>query len=318
MINTSSLPLLFSPYFDDNFQIFFLNICFYDVRFLLINAYFQCQGVTVYKPNEIQADLNETFQAAMCYVILSRVMCIQQLFLLPFDQSKIYCNENAKLEAEKLKENALNRRVTKWDTDVPNIFKISSLNIRSLQKHFIDFQNDLVLQKSDIICIYETWLVQNLEPFDNYHSFYINSKSKGMALLSKLKPEIVEKYEYTMASFIVASYKMFDVISVYKFAEFNQIDEFIEEIAEKLNLSKTIVICGDMNLDLIKHPSNKFTTYLLQLGFNQLVNTSTHILGGIIDHVYFYSPDNAQCTLYDIHPLYYSDHDAVSFLLDVS
>ena len=60
--------------------------------------FFQCQGVTVYKQNEILADLNETFQAAMCYVILSRIMSIQQFVLLPFDQAKMYCNENAKME----------------------------------------------------------------------------------------------------------------------------------------------------------------------------------------------------------------------------
>jgi hypothetical protein len=34
-----------------------------------------------------------------------------------------------------------------------NVYKISSLNIRSLHKHFKDLQNDAVLQKSDIICL---------------------------------------------------------------------------------------------------------------------------------------------------------------------
>ena len=224
-------------------------------------------------------------------------MCIQQLFLLPFDESKIYCNESAKLEAEKLKEKALNRCPSRWDKDEPNVSKISSLNIRSLHKHFKDFQNDAVLQKSDIICIYETWLVEDLELFNDYHKFYINSKSKGVALFSRMKPDNVETYEFTMASIIVASYELYDIISVYKFAEIHQIEEFTLNIVDKLNLSKTVVICGDINLDLIKYPSNKFTNNLKNLGFIQLVNTSTHILGGIIDHVYFYSPQHAKCTL---------------------
>ena len=275
--------------------------------------------MTVHKPNEIQADLNETFQAAMCYVILSRVMCILQLFLLPFDQSKIYCNENAKKEAEKLKEKALNRCKSRWDQDQANVFKITTLNIRSLQKHLEDFQNDAVLQKSDIICINETWLVQTLEEsFQNYYKFYVNAKSKGMAFFSKIKPDWVEKYEYQMASIIIASYQSFDVISVYKFSEHDQIDEFTRKVVDKINLSKTVIVCGDINVDLVKYPSNKFSTCLSNLGFSQLVNTSTHILGGIIDHVYFYSPKQAKCILYKIHPLYYSDHDAVTFLLDMS
>ena len=119
-------------------------------------------------------------------------MCIQQLFLLPFDEKKIYCNESAKLEAAKLKEKALNRCSTRWDKDEPNVFKISPLNIRSLHKHFKDFQNVAFLQKSDIICIYETWLAEDLDLFSNYHKFYINSKSKGVALFSRLKPDNLE------------------------------------------------------------------------------------------------------------------------------
>ena len=74
---------------------------------------FQCQGQTIKKPITIQADLNEAFQAAMCYVILSRIMCLTQLFLLTFDPNKIYCNENAKQEAENIKRRAINKKITK-------------------------------------------------------------------------------------------------------------------------------------------------------------------------------------------------------------
>ena len=39
--------------------------------------------------------MNETFGAAMCYVILSRIMCLKILVLAPFNQAKIYCNKYA-------------------------------------------------------------------------------------------------------------------------------------------------------------------------------------------------------------------------------
>ena len=275
--------------------------------------------MTVYKPNEILADLNETFQAAMCYVILSRIMSIQQLFLLPFDQAKIYCNENAKMEAEKLKDKAINRRLTRWDIEQDDVFKISTLNVRSLQKHLEDFANDSILQKSDIICINETWLVQAMDTsFENFHKFYINAKSKGIALFSKIKPVQIKKYEDEMASVILASYQTFDLIAVYRFSENTQLGQFTNLIHSLLNLSRTIVICGDVNVDLVKYPTNNFSQYLFGLGFIQLVNTPTHIQGGIIDHVYFYSPQQVQCSLFKIHPLYFSDHDAVTFFLDMS
>ena len=150
-----------------------------------------------------------------------------------------------------------------------------------------DFENYAVLQKSDIICIYETWLVQTLDnSLGNYHKFYINAKSKGIALFSKIKPEIVEKYEEESASIIMASYQTFDLIAVYRFSENYQIEDFTSKIISLVNLSRTVVICGDINVDLVKYPNNKFSKRLSGLGFIQLVDTPTHILGGIIDHVY--------------------------------
>ena len=44
-------------------------------------------------PMVIYGDLNETFQAGMVYVILSRIVSISQLYLKKFDEDKIYCNE---------------------------------------------------------------------------------------------------------------------------------------------------------------------------------------------------------------------------------
>jgi hypothetical protein len=89
----------------------------------------RCQGQTIKKPITIQADLNEAFQAAMCYVILSRIV------LLTFDPNKIYCNESAKEEAENIKKRAINKKTTKWESHEPNTVKMSTLNIRSLKKH---------------------------------------------------------------------------------------------------------------------------------------------------------------------------------------
>ena len=96
----------------------------------------------------------------MCYVILSRIVNITQLFLKPFDQKKIYCNEAAKTEVTRIKKESLTKIKTKWDTS--ESIKIASLNIRSLKKHSEDLENDAYLNKSDIICISETWLNENL------------------------------------------------------------------------------------------------------------------------------------------------------------
>ena len=78
----------------------------------------------------------------MCYVILSRIVCIGQLLLLTFNPCKIYCNEEAKAEALSIKRRALNLQFDKWNQNQCNTFKISSLNAQSLSKHFEDLQDD--------------------------------------------------------------------------------------------------------------------------------------------------------------------------------
>ena len=96
-------------------------------------------------------------------------MSISQLFLQRFDEKKIYCNESAKQEAEMIKERAINRKITKWDLNETQTLRISTLNIRSLKKHLIDLKKDDFLQKSDILCVNETWLVS--DPEENLNGF---------------------------------------------------------------------------------------------------------------------------------------------------
>ena len=278
----------------------------------------RCQGQTIKKPIIIQADLNEAFQAAMCYVILSRIMCLAQLFLLPFDPNKIYCNESAKQEAENIKRRAINKKSTKWESQETNTVKISTLNIRSLKKHFIDLKLDAFLQQSDIICINETWLETDPEEkLTDFHGYFLNIRSKGIAFYSKVKPIQVQRLVSANGSIIHASYEAFDLISVYRYADSSSLEAFTREVSDCLNLNKTVIVLGDMNVDLKKHPMNNLTKSLTDIGFQQIVLSPTHIMGGILDHVYAYCKTSAKCTLCKIHPLYYSDHDAVSFFLEI-
>ena len=98
----------------------------------------------------------------------------------------MYFNESAKQEAEIIKEMAINRKITKWDLNETHMLKISTLNIRSLKKHFIDLREDDFLQKSDIICVNETWLVSDPdENLNGFHGHFINLKSQGTAVYCK-------------------------------------------------------------------------------------------------------------------------------------
>ena len=116
---------------------------------------------------------------------------------------------------------------------------------------------------------------------------------------------------------IFLTYGAFDLISVYRYADSSSLEAFTREVSDCLNLNKTVIVLGDMNVDLKKHPMNKLTKSLTDIGFQQIVLSPTHIMGGILDHVYAYCKTSAKCTLFKIHPLYYSDHDAVSFFLEI-
>jgi hypothetical protein len=243
-------------------------------------------------------------------------MCIAQLMLLDFDQSKIYCNELAKNEAQKLRERAINRLSTEWNTPSQKVIKISTLNIRSLRKHAADLKNDCFLGHCDIITLTETWLESDpTEQFGKYSTYFVNKGSKGVAVLSSIIPTSVEKFDDKEATILVTHFEHFDLISVYRPPDYHNIEEFTNNIQNCLNFSTTIVISGDFNYDLLKQPRNHFSTTMKRIGFHQIVTESTHIKGGLLDHVYFFSPNSMTCKLIKIHPVYYSDHDAVTFIL---
>ena len=83
------------------------------------------------------------------------------------------------------------------------------------------------MQKSDIICVNETWLESDPdETLTDFHGYFINLKSKGTAVYSKMKPTNVQKIASDHASVIVAGYKTFDIISVYRYSDSSNLEDF--------------------------------------------------------------------------------------------
>jgi exonuclease III len=253
----------------------------------------------------------------MSYVILSRITSINQLFLKEFDQKKIYCSAVAKREAQKLRARAINIQCTEWDQERDNCIKISSINARSLQQHFRDMQKDEFMMKSDILCVQETWLESDpKESITQFHEHYVHGRSKGIAIFTKQQPICTESFQTVTCSIIKATFIQFDIINMYRFSSGNDVLQFTAEVIPLLDESRTQIIVGDVNIDLFKNPENLFTESMKQRGFQQLVRRPTHVLGGLIDHVYFYSPHmEASCTLYKHHTVFWSDHTCQSFVL---
>ena len=256
----------------------------------------------------------------MSYVILSRITNIKQLYLTEFDQKKIYCSSVAKREAQRLRARAINLQQTEWDLNLSSVIKVSSLNARSLKQHYMDLEKDDFIMKSDIIAIQETWLEgEPCVSLPQFHEYYVHGGSKGIALLTKARPINVEKSITGHCSFIKESFHQFDLINVYRFSDDTGIQLFTDDIVPLLDNTKTQVIVGDININLLKNPQNIFTKTLEQRGFLQIVDRPTHVLGGLIDHVYFSSPNtDVSCTLYKYHTVFWSDHTCQSAILKSS
>ena len=101
-------------------------------------------------------------------------------------------------------------------------------------------------------------------------------------MFTKIVPEKLQKVHTETMSMLFARFKMFDLLSIYKFADFSRIDEFTEQVLKYVDLSRPVILIGDINIDLLKQPNNKFSKQLKDLGFIQLVKEATHISGGLL------------------------------------
>ena len=150
---------------------------------------------------KIIIDVRDIWQAAICYVMLSRICALWQLYILnAFDEKKMYPMQVALNELQRLEDISMNRNLTEWETGKRNSLKISSLNYRSLQKHFVDIINDDLLMKGDIICLQETWLeindtVEHLQIPGFVLHLNSQGRGKGMAIYYKKISSTPNRYQ---------------------------------------------------------------------------------------------------------------------------
>ena len=101
-----------------------------------------------------------------------------------------------------------------------------------------------------------------------------------------------------------------DIINIYR-AQYGSIPRVVENTEKLLNINKTTIIGGDINICLNKDKNNMLTKYLISIGFSQLIKNPTHIDGGLIDHLYFHLIGQMQNITIETFGKYCSDHDAI-------
>lgn len=200
-------------------------------------------------------------------------------------------------------------------TDVTNDkgFKLVSLNIRSLDKHYEEIECNFGAGEISVICLCETWLCakqhNDLYRLPGYKIYRNDRKARkrGGGLVTYIKGEIKcdsQSYEHLnisnqhLETLIVKinlpQTKPIIIINTYrppsgKAAE--AIDK-LQEIIDNVPRNSEIYILGDLNIDLlaINSPSfKKVQTFTQDNNLKQMIQSSTRITkrsASLIDHIY--------------------------------
>jgi hypothetical protein len=277
------------------------------------------QGQTIYSPKPVVSDIGKSFSGGMSYVTLGRSEELTQNYLLSLDPKKIYCEERAAEEARRLSNIALNNRADQWKSRRKNHLNIVTLNARSLKKHCLDIQSDNILMMADILAINETWHeLGEMTSIPNFTAITVNAgRGKGTALYSR-KPVIYQETENNETFQVIKiSVESLDIISAYRSSDRGNLSDFTNRIVALVDREKPTIVCGDININYLKDNANEFSHQLSIVGFRQLVKEPTHIAGGLLDHFYAYFPKKTmKISEQFIHPLYFSDHDAICYQID--
>ena len=260
------------------------------------------------------------FGSAQAYVVLGRVQSLDQLNMSSFNQNMIKTNKKALEEATKLHNHALiNQEHQSWCALEQSTLKISSLNARSLRKHFSSLAVDFVLLHSNIICINETFLsaADNMKQFSLPHYKLITcsgGRGSGVAVYIKDNLNIVGGFDANKTShqILKVQFPNFDLVAVYRSPSQLNEDDFLSDLQLCIDQDQKTIICGDFNIAYGKSRSNITPLWRRQVGFIQIINQPTHIQGNTRHHIYLKSLDPLT---HFIHPLYFSDHDATCVLL---
>ena len=105
----------------------------------------------------------------------------------------------------------------------------------------------------------------------------------------------------------------FDVINIYRSQDANTAI-FLNDLKDLVgdNQSRACIITGDFNWNYHQQHRNRAISQIESWNFQQIVTTSTHIEGGLLDHVYFRNfPFRLAATVNFTH---FSDHAAISII----
>ena len=293
----------------------------FPVKLAFASTAHKVQGATVTKPRKVIICTSDSFTAAMIYVEISRVCALSQIFFLEeFNEEKMYPNPNALAELERLDSISLNRNPSNWDKMQSDVIKISSLNCRSLKKHYDDIISDSILLKSDLITLQETWLEES-ESCEglNIPGYKLETVrcGRGKGIATYYKKTIFSHVEnYRDDNFQLSKFKsiLCDIIVLYR-SQDGRYYQLKDKLSMLIDFWRPTIIIGDFNYCYNSPSTNPLREFLNIHDFKQLIKEPTHIDGNIIDQIHLRDCEDTLMIENFLHSKYYTDHRGVAIVI---
>ena len=271
------------------------------------------QGQTVKAETKVNIHWTNGMQNGMAYVMLGRSVRRQDIYISgKLDPSQIRCDPDALEESKRLSKE-FDDREAELAEKRSKVWKISYLNVRSLNAHCEDVRKDNFLIDSDILGLGETHQKdEEVVPLDEFFGVFANfGKGKGVAGYTKMdlqaEPCIVKSNSY---SAILLKTHHFTIIFLYlsnnydKTSVFTLLDKWIE-------VKTPTAVIGDVNENILAGNS-QCENFMRGKGFYQMVDQPTRHSGTLIDHIYVNDALDQIGFSTQVDACYYSDHDIIS------
>ena len=270
------------------------------------------QGQTVKAESKVVIHWSKVLQKGMAYVMFGRPSRRQDMYIAgKLDTSQIKCDQDALEESQRLQTIFDDTEAEKSEKR-SKTWKISYLNVRSLNAHILDIEKDNFIMDSDLLGLGETWLdEEETKPLNGFTGSFANfGKGKGVAGYNKMNlvasPVVVSSKFYSTILFKTLK---FDIIFLYLSNDYNK-QEVFEHLEHLLQIRKPMALLGDINENALEN--SVFETFMRGKGFYQMVNRPTRESGKLLDHIYVNDGMDDLSFTTQVDVCYYSDHDIVS------
>lgn len=187
--------------------------------------------------------------------------------------------------------------------------------------------SDKILVQMDVLCLTETQLcshpnetlLKTLDPFDFKFNNISDHRFSNSAFGCRNSISVAHFDCYPGISLFTlckpSFFETFNVILIYRQQTMTH-QEFLyclQHARDQLN-DTVHMILGDVNIDALTDTNNYLSQHLFE--YERINQQPTHISGSLIDHVYVHESLMQEFIIdTDLHPIYFSDHDAVKIKL---